>query len=446
MEAILRQAGEIVLERARGLGMAAEAFILYSRDLTVNVRQGEVETLKEAEELGLGLRVFSGGRMGFAYTTDLSLQALREVTDKAAAISAHTAADENNRFVRGGYAYPVLEVFDPCIADTSLESKVEMARDAERAARAVDPRIKLVEKAGYEDSEYCMLVMNTNGVYAYGKGNYCGLFLFLVADDDRDCQNGFAFMHKRKIAALAPQSVGQEAALRGLRSLGARSMASGRMPCVMEPYVVTRFMSILAQSVCADAVQKGKSLLAGKIGQQVASRVVNLRDDATYQEGLGSFPFDGEGVPAQSNILVEQGQLKDYLYDSYTAFKAGRESSGSGWRGSFRSLPAAGTSNFILGPGQESPEKLIQGIERGLYVTDVMGMHTANPISGDFSVGAAGIMIEKGRLTYPVRGMTIAGNLSGFLQDMDAAGNDLSYYGGKAAPTIRLQQISVSGQ
>jgi PmbA protein len=213
----------------------------------------------------------------------------------------------------------------------------------------------------------------------------------------------------------------------------------------MEPYVVTRFMSLLAASVQADSAQKGKSMLAGKMGQQVASQAFTLVDDASYEEGIAGFPFDGEGVPAQRNIIIENGELKGFLYDTYSALKEGRKSSGNGIRGSFRSLPVIGTTNFMLSPGTERPDSMIAAIENGFYVTEVMGMHTANPISGDFSVGAAGIMIEQGRLTYPVRGVTIAGNLIKLLHDVETVGNDLRFYGGKAAPTIRLKNISVGG-
>jgi PmbA protein len=213
----------------------------------------------------------------------------------------------------------------------------------------------------------------------------------------------------------------------------------------MEPYVVTRFMSILSASIEADAVQKGKSMLADKVGQQAASIQVNLIDDAASEEGMASFPFDGEGVASERKVIIEKGELKGFLYDTYTGLKAGLRSTGNGIRGSFRSLPGVGATNLILSPGIQLPNQLIKDIDCGFYITDVMGMHTANPISGDFSVGAAGIMIEKGKLTYPVRGVTIAGNLLDLLQDIEAVGNDLRFYGGKAASTIRIKNISIGG-
>jgi PmbA protein len=445
MEEILRAAGELALDKVRKIGLDGEAFLLHERELSIEISGGQVETLKEAEEIGLGLRVFNQGRMGFAYSSDLSPQAIDEVVKDAASISCYTAADEFNRFPEGTQIYPAMHTFDPRIDIIALEEKIEMAREVERAARAFDKRVKLVETAGYEDTVFSSMVMNSKGLYAFGKGSYCGLHISLVAEEDGDAQNGFSVMAKKNISNLTPKTVGEEASMQAVRSLKGKSIASAHMPCIMEPYVVTRFMSLLAASVQADSVQKGKSMLAGKMGQQVASQAFTLVDDASYEEGIAGFPFDGEGVPAQRNIIIENGELKGFLYDTYSALKEGRKSSGNGIRGSFRSLPVIGTTNFMLSPGTERPDSMIAAIENGFYVTEVMGMHTANPISGDFSVGAAGIMIEQGRLTYPVRGVTIAGNLIKLLHDVETVGNDLRFYGGKAAPTIRLKNISVGG-
>lgn len=445
MEETLRRASEQALDSVCKRGLEGEAFLLYNRELSIELSGGLVETLKEAEQMGMGLRVYNRGRMGFAYSSDLSARAIEEVVRDAASISDYTSADQFNCFPEGGQLYPVMQNFDAGIDATGLDDKIEMAREVEDVARTFDYRVKLVERAGYEDTEFSSLVMNSRGLYAFGKGNYCGLYISLVAQEEGDAQNGFSVMIKNKIEALNPRAVGEEAAMRAVRSLQGRTIPSGQMPCIMEPYVVTRFLSLLSSSVQADAVQKGKSMLAGRVGQQVASRMLTLVDDATYEGGIASFPFDGEGVPAQKNIVIEKGELKGFLYDTYSGLKAGRKSSGNGIRGSFRSLPGVGTTNFMISPGEKSPDNLIAGIESGFYVTDVMGMHTANPISGEFSVGAAGIMIEQGRLTYPVRGVTIAGNLLNLLQDIDEVGSDLRFYGGKAAATVRLQKISVSG-
>jgi len=446
MEKFLQNAGAKALELAQKKGVEAEAFLLHGRNLSLEVINGEVETLVEAEEAGLGFRVINQGRLGFVYTSDLSPQAIGKVVEDAISISRYTEADSHNCLPRGNYEYPQLEVYDPEISAASLEAKIELAREMERIALASDSRVNIIERAGYDDSEFTSVIMNTNGLYACGKGNYCGIYISLVAQEQGDAQNGFSMMVRKNYKDLDPNFTGREAASNAVRGLNARSIGSAHMPCVMEPYVVTRFLSLLAQMVDAEMVQKGKSLLAGKLEQLVASPAVNLVDDATWAGAVGTFPFDAEGVPARKNIIITNGNLNSYLYDSYTASKAGVESTGNAQRNSFRSLPSVGTSNFILQAGSTSLPSLYDGIEKGLYITEVMGMHTANPISGDFSVGAAGIMIENGQLTHLVRGATIAGNLGDFLRDIDAVGNDLRFFAGKAAPSIRLKSLSIAGE
>lgn len=446
MEDALKTVGEKVLATARKKGVEAEAFLLHDRELSIEVIDGQVETLKQAEEIGMGVRVINNGRLGFAYSSDLSDEAIQQTITDAISISAYTDRDEFNILPSQTSNYAKMNVYDDEIARTSLEEKIEMAREAERVAKSYDRRVTIIERAGYEDNEFTSLIMNTNGLSAAGRGNYCGTYIFLVAEENADAQSGFSMMINKKIKELNPAFIGEEAGYRAVRSLNARTIKSAGIPCIMEPYVVTRFMGLLAQMVDAEAVQKGKSMFAGKVGEKVAADVFSLVDDATYENGIGSFPFDGEGVPAHRNVIIKDGILKGFLYDTYSAKKAGTESTGNASRGSFRSLPSIGTTNFILEPGKEKPKELIADLKEGFYITEVMGMHTANPISGDFSVGASGLMIENGELTYAVRGVTIAGNLSTFFKDIDKIGNDLRYYGGKAAPTVRLKHLSIGGE
>lgn len=446
MEELLKQAGEKALITARKKGIEAEAFLLYNRELSIDVNDGRVETLKEAEEIGLGVRVFNQGRLGFAYSSDLSGRAVEELVQDAINISQYTPTDLYNQLPEPVPSYPILDTYDPCIAAIPLENKIELAQEAERAARAMDPRIKLVERAGYEEADFRTVVMNSKGLLASAQGNFCAVYISLVAQDEEDSQTGFAVMGKKKIADLDPVMIGQEAANRALRSLHAQTIPSAHMPCIMEPYVVTRFMSLLAASLQGDAVLKGKSRLEGRIGEQVAAAAVNLVDDASLPGGIATFPFDGEGVPGQRISLIRDGCLQAFLYDNYSALKAGKASTGNGQRASFRSLPSVGTTNLVLSPGFQAPADLRSDMTAGILITEVMGMHTANPISGDFSLGASGMMIRGGELAEPVRGITIAGNLFAWLQDIQTVGSDLRCYGAKAAPSIRLGSISVGGQ
>ncbi|NLU47005.1 MAG: TldD/PmbA family protein [Syntrophomonadaceae bacterium] len=445
MQERLTHIGEMLLDKAHHGGIDAEVFLLHNRELSIEVVEGQVDTLKEAEEIGLGLRVIKGNRLGFAFTSDLSPKALEEVWDAAVSICHYTAPDQYLSLPAGPAEYPSLEVYDPVISQTSIEEKIELARQAEKASRQYDPRITVIERAGYEDSEFHSLILNTRGIRAYAKGNYCGTYVFAVAEEDADAQTGFSISIKQKLADLDPLAVGTEAAHNAVRCLHARRAPSGKVPCIMEPYVATRFLGIIAQMVDAEAVQKGKSLFKGRMGHKVGAECLSLTDDGTYPGGVGSFPFDSEGVPCQRTELIQNGHLVGFLYDTYTANRDRTRSTGNGQRSSFRGLPSVGSTNFMIEPGVLSLNQLMDDITYGFYITEVMGMHTANPISGEFSVGAAGLLIEKGQLTKPVRGVTIAGNIVELLEQVEAVGSDLRFFGSRGAPSLRIRYLSLSG-
>lgn len=442
----LKEIGKNALESAAGRKVTAEAFLLYERELSLEVTGGEVKHLKQAEQAGLGIRILKGDRLGFAFTTDLSARAVSQTVAHAVSMADYVSADHYNILPHGNFTYPAMKTYDPAIASVALEEKIALARRMEQSARSCDKRVTVVERSAYNDNEFTCVIMNTEGVCASGQGNFCGLHIYLLAEQDGEAQSGFAVNSSHFYSSLCPQNLGVEAAVRAVRSLGARSIVSAHLPCVMEPTVTARFLTLLSQLVDAGAVHKNKSMFAGKIDQKVASPVFNLVDDGLDPVGIGAFPFDSEGVPGGRTVLIQNGILKSYLYDTYNANKAGRKSTGNAQRSSFRALPAVGTTNFMVLPGDKPPQNFITDIDKGLYITDVMGMHTANPISGDFSLGAAGIMIEKGKLTFPVRGITIAGNLGQFLLDIEAVGNDLRFFGSRGASTIRLKSLSIGGE
>ncbi len=442
-----RELAAAVVEKARrGGAELAEAYFARSEELLVEVREGEVETLKLAREEGIGVRVIRKGRLGFAYTSDLSWPAVKEAVAGALANAGTASEDPYHSFPEPPPAYPDLELEDPLLKEVSLAEKIEKAREIERAGRAFDPRIRLTERASYEDARYLVAIANSRGLLASCRGSFCGGYAVLVAEADGEQETGFGIQFTRKFKELDAGAVGREAAARAVRLLGARRLETGRVPVVMDPHVVASFLGMLASALSAEAVQKGRSLFAGKVGKSVAAPGVTIVDDATLPGGLLSSPFDGEGVPGQRTVLIEGGQLRGFLYNTYTAARDQVASTGNAARGSFKSTPEVGSTNFYLAPGGFAPEQIIESTTWGLYLTEVMGMHTANPISGDFSVGAAGIWIEHGELTKPVRGMVIAGNILELLEAVDAVGNDLRFFVGKGAPTIRVTGLTVSGK
>ncbi|MFA4886283.1 MAG: TldD/PmbA family protein, partial [Desulfotomaculaceae bacterium] len=371
---------------------------------------------------------------------------IEEAARQALANCAKTAEDPYHRLPLPGASYPELEVFDPGIREATVEQKIEMAKSMEEAARAYDARVKIIESSSYQDGESLVTIVNSQGMRLSYKGAYCGIYIALAAGEGDDSQTGFALDFNLKYDLLRPEDVGSEAARRAVRMLGAAPVATRKTVVLLDPYVATGFLGLIGPALTGEAVQKGRSLFAGKVGARVASDKITIIDDGLLSGGIASAPFDGEGVPTSRTILVEKGDLRGYLHNTYTAAKDGVPSTGNGVRSSFKSTPEVGVTNFYIEAGQIPVDELIKDISSGLYVTEVMGMHTANPISGDFSVGVSGLLIENGELTRPVRGMAMGGNIIELLENIDAVGNDLHFFIGKGSPTLRVAELTISGQ
>lgn len=442
-----RDIAEIAIMRSRNFGAdMAEAYISSNKELSIDVREGRVETLKLAEERGLSVRVMFEGKTGFAFSTDLSPAGAEEVARHALFNCKSTAVDPYNRLPSPGGPYPGLEIYDPDIHKATVEEKIAMAKAMEESARAFDPRVKVIESSTYQDGEILVTLVNSLGIDSTYRGAYCGIYLALAAGEGEESQTGFAMDFGLKYKPLNPAMTGQEAARRAVRMLGAGPVKTRRTDIVLEPYVATGFLGIIGPALTGEAVQKGRSLFAGKTGARVASEKINIIDDGAKADGIASAPFDGEGVATGRTVLVRDGVLQGYLHNTYTAAREGVQSTGNGVRGTFKSAPEVGFTNMYIEAGDKHPQEIIEEMESGIYITEVMGMHTANPISGDFSVGVAGLLIEKGELSRPVRGAAMGGNILDFLKKIDGVGNDLLFYGGKGSPTLRITGMTVSGQ
>jgi PmbA protein len=424
---------------------AAETFVSTGRELSVEVRHGVLETMKQAEDRGIGVRVLRGRQVGFAFDTELGKREVEETVRRAIAASKHTHADDYQSLPRPGEPYPVLDLYDAAIDLTPVEEKVSLALRMEEAALGFDGRVKIIESSTYQEGAGEVAIANSHGIAASYRGAVCGLFISLAAEKDGLSETGYALRFGRRYKELAPEELGREAAARAVKLLGAQAAKTGAVPVVFDPYVAVDIVGLLGPALTAEAVQRGRSLFAGKIGEAVASKGVTLIDDGTMAAGVAASPFDGEGVPSGRTVLVKEGVLEGYLYNTYTAAKEGKTSTGNAVRTSFKTTPSVGTTNFFLEPGLQSPQDLIKEVANGLYVLEVMGMHTANPISGDFSVGAKGIWIENGVLTRPVRGIVIAGNMIELLKRVDAVASDLRFFGTRGAATLRVLELTVGG-
>lgn len=443
----LMAVGTEILELALAKGApTAEVYLEDSAELSIEVREGEVETFKRARDRGVGLRVIGEGRLGFAYTTDFSPQGLTLLVEQALAAMARNHPDPYLFFpAPPAEGYPALALVDPELLQVPEEEKIALALRMEEEARRRDTRVRTVEAASYVDGVARVVLMNSRGIKASYETAYCGLYAAVVAEERGDAQTGFSLRYSRHYRELDPAAVGREAADKALRMLGAKSVATMQVPVIFDPYIGSSFLGLLARALTGEAVQKGKSLFAGRKGEKVGAECVTIIDDGTLAGGLASAPFDGEGVASRRTSLIEKGYLAGFLHNSYTAAKEGSTSTGNAVRGGFKSTPEVAATNLYLQPGPKPPEELWRDLDKAFYVTEVLGMHTANPVSGDFSLGAAGILIEKGRLTVPVRGVAIAGNIAELLQDIDAVASDLTFFGSKGSPTFRVRRLTVSG-
>ncbi|MDR7865278.1 MAG: TldD/PmbA family protein [Sporomusaceae bacterium] len=442
----LELARHAVREAARQGAHAAEAYLLDSKSLLVEVAEQVVETLRFANDTGVGVRIVSSdGKVGFAFATDVSAASLDATVRQAIANSRSTFPDRYNILPTPAGDTPALRLIDPAIAAASVESKIEHAKAVEAAARRADSRVRRTERCVYEDAEYGVAIANSNELAVSYRSGYCGLYGVVLAEDGGDIQTGMGLSYARDLAALDPDETGREAAREACRLLGAKEIGTVKAAIVLPPYVATSFLAVLVPALSADAVQKGRSLFRDRVGKKVASPLVSLIDDGRLEGGVASSPVDGEGVPTRRTELIAGGMLQGFLHNTYTAGRAGAASTGNGVRHSFKGMPEVGATNIFFAKGETPCSDLIGGVREGLYVTSVMGMHTANPISGDFSVGAAGVWIKDGQFAQPVRGVAIAGNILDILGEVDAVGDDLRFFGPQGAPTLRIDKITISG-
>ena len=340
-------------------------------------------------------------------------------------------------------------MLSPEFQSWSTESKIEIALAVERAARARDPLISNVEDTVYADTTSRVALANSNGFAGGYEQTFCYAYVYAFAGEGADLMTGLAVGTGRGPEALDPEAIGNEAADRAVALHGARQPKSRRCPVVLDPYVAASFASIIGGTLSARAVQRGRSLFAGKEGEQVADPQVRLTDDGLEPDGLATAPFDGEGVPQERTVLIDAGRLESFLYDRYTAHVAGGRSTGNGTRGSYRSLPSVGTTNLVLAEGKATTGELIKEAGDGFYVMDVTGLHSGvNPASGTFSVGASGRLISNGELGAPAREVTIASDLVSMLKAVRAVGSEsrwLPFGGSVKTPPILIGDMTVGG-
>jgi PmbA protein len=466
----LAQLAHDVLDRALKAGPTDAEVVLYEGDeFSTHLRLGQVETLKESGSRAIGLRVYiasanEGERTASTSSSDLGPESLARLVNGAVQLARITTPDPFAGLpdpAEFGQHDPLTQhLYFGDVVQQDPADRIETARAVEAAAMAYDTRIQNSAGGDYDASTFHKVLVNSRGFTGEYRRTYCGFSAQPIAQDSEGrMQRNYWYSSSRTTRLLEdPIAIGQEAARRALRRLGARRVPTQQAPIVFAPEIARSLIGNLFDAANADAVYRHATFLAGKLGEQVAGENITVIDDGTLVfdpampsdptktirvGGFGTAPFDGEGLPTRRTVLIENGVLKNYVANTYTARKLGIRSTGNAAR-SLASNPGIGAGNFFLQPGTLTPEQIIGDVRSGLYVTETMGFGV-NLVTGDYSQGAAGLWIENGELAYPVEEITIAGNLKDMYRNITAIGNDATFRTATSAPTLRIDGMTIAG-
>jgi PmbA protein len=450
IETSLRELAQDIVRRAMSGGAtAAECVIREGDEFSTLVRLGEVEKLQESGSKSIGVRVFHGQRAASTYSSDFSRAGLDRMVQSALDLAKITSEDPFSGIPEPAQLGSVsgdLDLYSADVYSLPGEERISYARRTEKAALDFDPRIKNSEGGSFDAATGHKVLANSHGFVGEYQRSYCSIAAVPIAQSESGAmQRDYWYSVARSLGRLeSPEHVGKVAAQRTIRRLGARKAKTAHVPVVLDPLVAASIIEHIFEGVNGDSVYRGASFLAGKLGQKIAADHVNVIDDGTMPGGFGTSPFDGEGVPTRRTAVIENGVLKSYLLNTYTAKKLGLETTGNAARG-LAGTPGIGPGNYFLQPGTKTPQQVIGEIKDGLYITEFLGQGV-NLVTGDYSRGASGLWISGGELAYPVEEITVAGNLKDIFLNIAEIANDLEFRGAIACPTIRIDGLIVGGE
>ena len=445
-------AAAVVGQARPGEGM--EVYVTRGTDNEVRAYDGAIESLTSADSAGVGIRVVldgpdgEGSRLGFAWAGSLDPDVVQAALGDARDNARYATPDPDVVLAEpDGFAPVEQDLWDDGVITTPLEDKIALALELERATRGADRRVRQVSSADYSDGRVEVALASTTGIRSTARRTTAFLSVDAIAGEGADSQTGTGFSVGRSPTSLDPDEAKDDAVLRATRLLGAQKARSGRCTVVFDPRVVSTLLSVVASALSGEAVVKGRSFFAGRVGETVANAAVTLTDDPTDSRAFSASAYDGEGLACRRNVLISDGVLRMFVYDTVSARRAQTRSTGSAVRGGFSGTPSAGCRALVLSPGQMGADDILEMVGDGLYVQSVTGMHSGvNPVSGDFSVGAEGLMIRGGSLAEPVREVTVASSLQRMLQSIVGIGADLRWLPGVAAgQTLAIADMQLSG-
>jgi PmbA protein len=444
-------ATDVVSRAMKGGATSAECVVREGDEFSTTVRLGQVETLKESGSRAIGVRVFFGQRSASTYSSDFSAAGIERMLKSALELAKICSEDPYSGIpdaAKLGSLSSDLDLYHEDVYSLPGAERIEYARRAEKAALDADPRIKNSDGGSFDAATGRKVLANSHGFIGEYRRSYCSVAVVPIAqneDESGGMQRDYWYSVARSLTKLdSAEQVGKEAARRTLRRLGARKVKTADVPVILDPIVASSMLEHIFEGVNGDSIYRGASFLAGKLGEKIAGANVTVVDDGTIPGGFGTTPFDGEGIPTRRTVVIENGILKSFLLNTYTAKKLGLETTANASRG-LAGTPGIGPGNYFLQPGTRAPKQIIADIKDGLYITEFLG-HGANLVTGDYSRGASGMWIVNGELAYPVEEITVAGNLKDMFNNISEIGCDLEFRGSVASPTIRIDGLTVGGE
>ena len=432
-------------------GEQVEAFARRGEATVVRVHGGEVESLTSSTELGVGVRVVVDGRQGFAWAGSLDDELVRDALQQARDNAEFAEPAEWNGLAEpDGVAPPDVDVDElkrPALLAFPTDAKVERARQLEARVRALDPRIKGVRTAIWSDSHGERAIATSTGIEAWGTSGSCSQSVLALASDGTETRTGAGQASEREPGDLDLDEVAAEAVRQATRLLGAKPVPSERCAVVFEPQVTASFLGIIGSLLSGESVLKGRSLFAGRLGEQVGSAAFTLVDDPNDPDSLGGLAHDAEGLASRRNVVIDAGALRTFFWDAATGRRSGNPSTGSAVRSGFRSTPSPGARSLALVPGASGADELLAKVGDGFLVQSLKGLNSGvNRVSGDFSVGAEGLRIRGGELAEPVAGVTIASTLPRMLLGVTGVGADTRRFGSTRCGSLVLADLALGGR
>lgn len=428
-----------------------EVFIQGSSELELMVFEGEIDKFSKAEEKGLSFRGIYQGKMGYSYTEKIDEISIDILINGAISNAMVIDSDDVEVIFQGSEHYDEVNIFNDQFEKSSLPEKIKFIKLLEKEALSLDNRVEAIDYCLYGDQTMENLMVNTKGLNLKSKSNVAFAYISAMVKEGDDVKTAGKYIVSNNFSKFNAKALAKESVEEALSLLGAKSITSGNYPVILRNNVAASILEAFASIFSAEDIQKGLSLLKGKLNQKIASDGITIVDDPFMLGGVASKSFDGEGVATKFKKIIDNGILKTFLHNSKTAMKDGVESTGNAYKSSYKASIAIAPSNMYIEEGHKELNEMIKETNNGLLIIDVQGIHAGlDSVSGDFSLSATGYEINDGQITRPVNQITIAGNFFGLLNDVVDIGKDLEFgmpgYGYIGAPSLKIKSLAVSGE